>query len=134
MEEVNCSKCYRHFPKDHFIPDKRYKRGCGSYCKECRSNAASKNPAQARKRNEYNHYKRYGLTKEDYDAMYADQGGVCAICESSEKLVIDHCHKTGNVRGLLCTLCNVMLGQARDNKKVLIAAVSYLMQADFAEK
>ena len=41
-----------------------------------------------------------------YDAMYFDQDGTCLICEEKEATDIDHCHKTGQVRGLLCRGCN----------------------------
>ena len=43
----------------------------------------------------------YGINTEKYDAMAEEQGGTCAICNKEEKLVVDHCHDTGRVRGLL---------------------------------
>ena len=67
-----------------------------------------------------NRYKRlYGITVEDYDAMLEAQNGGCGICENALKdrsghrkyFAVDHCHVTGAVRGLLCTACNVLLGQ-----------------------
>jgi hypothetical protein len=57
---------------------------------------------------------KYGITLEQYNLMLSDQGGTCAICgvPPGEKraLAVDHCHKTGRVRALLCASCNVRLG------------------------
>jgi hypothetical protein len=56
----------------------------------------------------------YGITQYDYDMLLAAQNGVCRICEKTQRKVknfhVDHCHKTGRVRGLLCTRCNMALG------------------------
>lgn len=58
--------------------------------------------------------KRYGLSVEQWDALNAAQNGACAICErvpaQARNFHVDHCHKTGRVRGLLCAQCNVALG------------------------
>jgi hypothetical protein len=58
----------------------------------------------------------YGITVEDYDAMFVAQRGVCAICDQPFKgrLHVDHDHKTGRVRGLLCLRCNVLLAHLED--------------------
>ena len=61
----------------------------------------------------------YGITLEQYAEMEAKQGGLCAICKQPEtqerkgvkyRLAVDHCHKTGKVRGLLCFKCNSAMG------------------------
>ena len=75
--------------------------------------------------------KAYGMTVEAFDAMFAAQNGVCAICEgdnSASKVNwhVDHCHANGHVRGILCHHCNVMLGMASDNPSTLSAAIAYL--------
>ena len=75
---------------------------------------------------------KYGLTPEDYERILVSQNGRCAICNiEAEKsfrsqLNVDHDHKTGVVRGMLCLSCNNMLGLARDNKDILRAAIRYL--------
>lgn len=73
--------------------------------------------------------KRFGITWEEYEKMFEEQEGVCALCKGSEKdrmLSVDHCHVTGRVRGLLCGNCNRALGLLKDNKEVLIKAVEYV--------
>lgn len=74
----------------------------------------------------------YGITSEEYDAIYAAQGGKCAICQRAtgarKKLSVDHDHATGEVRGLLCTPCNRdVLGHLRDSVMALLRAVRYLL-------
>ena len=72
---------------------------------------------------------RRGITLEQYDQMLAAQKGLCAICEEPPdhaRLFIDHCHKTGKVRGLLCSVCNRGLGHFRDRVDLFLSAVSYL--------
>lgn len=76
--------------------------------------------------------RKYGVDAARYDAMLAAQGGRCAICRSDTPggrftcFHVDHCHKTGKVRGLLCNACNHVLGCARDQVEVLQAAAAYL--------
>lgn len=77
----------------------------------------------------------YGITLDDYEAMLEEQGGRCAICGSEgftmaahhkAKLVVDHCHKTGKVRGLLCHNCNRALGLFKDSRDSLMKAIDYI--------
>lgn len=81
--------------------------------------------------------KRYGITADQYRSMWDAQGGCCAICGNPEKtmdprfkgirrLAVDHCHKTGKVRGLLCYLCNNGMGKLGEDPRVLRAAADYL--------
>lgn len=71
----------------------------------------------------------YGITPEDYDRMYADQGGRCDICwQPDESLHVDHDHVTGRVRALLCGKCNRMIGLANEDPAILGRAVSYLQR------
>lgn len=76
--------------------------------------------------------RRYGITYAERDAMLSAQGGVCAICaadnpqKGGQDWAVDHCHSTGNVRGILCHPCNVALGLMRDNVTTLSNAIDYL--------
>ena len=74
----------------------------------------------------------YGLEPGEYDCMVGSQGGVCAICERvpARGLVVDHDHDTGRVRGLLCSQCNLAMGQFGDDPERLEAARNYLMELD----
>ena len=72
----------------------------------------------------------FGITVEQYNEMFEQQNGVCAICKQScityRMLAVDHCHITGHVRGLLCSRCNIGLGQFCDNIDYLNSAIEYL--------
>ena len=71
----------------------------------------------------------YGLTPQTYASLWAKQGGVCNICggdNTRRALAVDHCHKTGAVRGLLCDDCNRLLGCAKDRIATLLRAAQYL--------
>lgn len=73
--------------------------------------------------------RQYGLTIERYDGMLVAQGGVCAICGNPPKkrrLCVDHDHKTGKVRGLLCFRCNYGLSWFRDKPELFDTAAGYL--------
>ena len=73
---------------------------------------------------------RYSITPQDYDAMLAAQGGLCAICRQaptkSVPLCVDHCHNSKKVRGLLCSRCNAGLGHFLDRPALLLKAANYL--------
>jgi uncharacterized protein affecting Mg2+/Co2+ transport len=77
----------------------------------------------------------YGITVEQYNAMEVQQGGVCAICKQPEtqerngvkyRLAVDHCHKTGKVRGLLCFKCNSAMGSFEKRDVPLANVEKYL--------
>ena len=74
------------------------------------------------------------VVDDEYDRLFAQQNGCCAICHSSaegRRLVVDHDHKTGKIRGLLCLGCNVGIGHLRDDVTILESAINYL-KADIA--
>ena len=77
-----------------------------------------------------NNVRRYGITVEDFQRMYDEQGGVCAICHrldpSGRRLCIDHCHDTGKIRGLLCCVCNIAISSLETDADWAIKALQYL--------
>jgi hypothetical protein len=78
--------------------------------------------------------KQYGITLEEYNNMLEAQDYKCAICGNEDevegrRLAIDHCHSTGDVRGLLCGKCNRGLGLFYDNQELLNKAIQYLKQS-----
>lgn len=82
------------------------------------------NPDYAAERNRFYNY---GMLAGEYDALVEEQEHRCAICGAlDEKLVVDHCHDSGRVRGLLCDRCNVGIGCMGDNMERLMRAADYL--------
>lgn len=79
---------------------------------------------------------RYGVTIEQYEAMYRAQNGACAICHrqniSGRRLAVDHHHATGKIRGLLCSRCNTGIGQFNEAPQIMAAAINYLRMSDAA--
>lgn len=133
-----CPRCKNVLPREAFS---RRKNGfTESYCRPCHleySRIRTKKYFQAhpelkarwKTSNRKTKLKRFGLTLEAFNAMVEAQGGKCAICNrlpSRENLDIDHCHKTGKVRGLLCSGCNRAIGYMSDDPVRLIAAANYL--------
>ena len=118
----NCSKDFQpNAPSEHYCSDECKDRGW---------------------RNSY--FKRiYGITASDYEKMYADQDGKCAICKGEGfvmathhriRLVVDHCHESGVIRGLLCHNCNRALGLLKDDVSRLETAIEYLKVQRLSER
>jgi hypothetical protein len=87
-------------------------------------------PAQAKTKDAYLR-KHYNLSLADYNKLREYQNYACAICKKSELIfkngmAVDHNHKTGEVRGLLCWKCNKALGRFEDNDELVISAADYL--------
>lgn len=72
----------------------------------------------------------YGITLEQYKTKEAEQGGRCGLCgqipETDRRLHVDHDHRTGKLRDLLCHHCNLLLGNAQDSTERLRLAIAYL--------
>jgi len=123
-ETYRCNKCKIEKP----ISDYHWKHGHRT-CKEC----GKKKLDKTKIRNGHL-LKTYGINLEDYDKMLADQNDRCAIClgldpkaaKRANKFVVDHCHSTGAVRGLLCHACNRALGNFGDSIETLENAILYL--------
>ena len=71
---------------------------------------------------------KYNITIYDYKTMLLAQNNKCAICSETDKLCVDHCHKTGKVRGLLCKKCNSGLGYFKDSIEFMSKAIEYLKE------
>ena len=102
-------------------------------CDSCR--AEDRRANYCPEKNRESMYKRkYGVTVSWYDETLAAQGFGCKICGSSEsrapnkseRFVVDHCHTTGKVRGLLCSPCNIALGMIGDDPAIAIMLSEYL--------
>lgn len=117
-ETKKCRGCDEVKHISNFTKSKNSKSGYNNLCKEC-----------ARKRTIY---LKYNVTTQDIENMLELQKGKCIICEkiidgiNTKGAFIDHDHKTGKVRGLLCRECNLLLGLAFDNTDILSNAIDYL--------
>ncbi len=137
-----CPKCKRILPATpvYFYRRKKAKFGLDSYCKEClRIYYTLRNIK-----------KRYSISKNQFDQMVKKQKSSCAICgvkfanlfhpHNKESFTyhasaprVDHNHKTGLIRGLLCDRCNLLIGEAHENTMVLVNAIKYLRK-NFRQK
>lgn len=113
---IKCLSCHK-----LFLPNRSDKK----YCKDSCVGRAGKLK------------RRYNVTPAEIYAIYKKQEGKCAICEAKGDIwelgfktkapfCIDHDHKSGKVRGLLCSHCNKGLGMFRDNRKTMVNAIKYL--------
>ena len=99
-------------------------------CKPCLARKKreyyKKNPDKARRRNLLTYY---GITVEQYDEMISAQNNCCAVClKQTDDLHVDHDHKTGKVRELLCINCNLALGHVQDNIERIIQLQHYVIK------
>lgn len=122
-EIKTCKNCKKEKLRNDFYLSPQNKDGLSYWCKTC---VASSNLMQ-----------RYGLSKNSQTKILEKQNNVCAICLQPEtakhlgkltSLAVDHNHKTGEVRGLLCTGCNKALGFFKDDIALLQEAIRYLQK------
>ncbi|MEV6294047.1 endonuclease VII domain-containing protein [Streptomyces sp. NPDC051896] len=111
-----CRMCGEVKPHSEWHRNATASDGLSTRCKACR---AAEGRAHHLKRN-------YGLTETERDAMVASQYGLCAICLAAPPAHVDHCHKTGRVRGVLCFNCNSAIGKLRDDPGAARRAAAYL--------
>ena len=127
-----------------FVQGSKCKYGRTNLCKVCRATKKRETYTPKNGTLKLNHnythrdrylYKKYKIREKDYDRMFAEQDGTCKICRCTTKserngyhkrLAVDHCHTTGEVRGLLCVKCNVGIGYFDDDIDVLKNAIKYL--------
>lgn len=117
----------REYFKKRRATDPAFKARQAESRKRYRERLKASGVMQARKLEEHRRYT-YGVKAEDYEKMLSRQNGCCAVCgdKSNKPLVIDHCHTSGAVRGLLCGNCNTGIGMFRDDAALLQKAISYL--------
>jgi Recombination endonuclease VII/Homeodomain-like domain len=140
--ELECRLCVEMKPVDDFYPHSTIARGRQYWCKACTAQKRRERasvPTDPKVTRKYK-LKSYGITQEDYDAMYERQNGCCAICGDAKErwepgaglkgrqrfLVVDHDHQTSRVRALLCWNCNCGLGHFRENPAIMHAAIRYI--------
>jgi DNA-directed RNA polymerase subunit RPC12/RpoP len=133
-----CKFCRSELAREYFK-----KPGVKERQRECRKALIKSSPekyiakrrANREKALEYKLMRDWGLSIEDYNSILKSQNGVCAICGKPEtwkqkgeikRLVVDHDHTTGKVRGLLCHRCNLGVGTFNDNVAFLKNVIEYL--------
>lgn len=100
---------------------------------EQRIYAATYHPAHKKERKNCELKKAYGISLEQFNRMYEKQHGLCAICNKEiegKSCHTDHCHETGQVRGLLCSKCNRGIGNFNDNSSLLKRAADYIQGSE----
>lgn len=121
--ERRCGKCGEIKPLDEFYKNQYRCKPCHkAYYKEW-------NKANEAKRHSYHTRRRYGVDQTEYNRMFEEQGGRCKICNQEQpekRLAVDHCHRTGKVRSLLCDPCNKAIGLLKDNPSLLRSAANYV--------
>lgn len=144
-----CGSCKQLLPVDQFYKQSNSRDGLHAHCAACSSAKARRyyedhresQKEKARERNKHHEVKaskrnrnlkvNYGITADEYQALFEVQGGCCAICGVHQsslkyKLYVDHNHKNGEVRGLLCKHCNSAIGLMNDDPQRLTEAIRYL--------
>lgn len=124
-----CCHCKEERPVSDFTKRLRNRDGLRSRCKYC--DRASEKAYRLENPNSSRLAKVrqvYGLNADEYIQLLTEHDNKCRICKSDKRLGVDHCHKTGKVRGILCTRCNTGLGMFGDNINSLINSIEYLKE------
>ena len=137
-----CNICNQSKPLTEFYQTVRNGSPYGYHgkCKSCYVKRQQENYDPIKKRDE-NLKRVYGIGIEEYNTLLEKQNNRCAICESTDPkgrksgrgggvdvFYVDHDHKTGNVRGLLCNICNRTMGYIGENSNVLEEMINYLQK------
>lgn len=134
--DKTCRVCLEIKSLEEFYRKNSSKDGRESSCKSCRRkqmSAADKKRYQSAVRRNNHLMRTYLINQSIYEHLLLMQGGHCALCPATvsgrkydQHLIVDHDHEAGDVRGLVCHHCNIMLGGAKDNIATLQNAISYL--------
>jgi Recombination endonuclease VII len=107
-----CMKCKEVKPSTEFSRNKSTGTGFHFYCKPCHSRQRRESLARnyGGSQRHYHLKQRYGIGAAEVDELIRQQGGFCAVCGVREAKQVDHDHTTGEVRGIVCLLCNAAMG------------------------
>jgi len=132
-----CTKCGIEKPLSEYYKDRSRKSGIRNSCKTCDKLKShvwrQEDKSRTRKCwRDSKLKKKYNITEAQYQEMKLEQNNKCGICKEElgfgHLSAIDHCHKTGKVRALLCRNCNLGLGHFKDSIDVLKSALKYLQK------
>jgi hypothetical protein len=122
-----CNRCGESKPLSEFVKQSKAKGGVGAYCLPCwRVYIQQWDAANPVKRRRSHIRSRYGITPEQRSELLEGQDGLCAACYEEPATDIDHDHRTGQVRGLLCRDCNLALGHLKDDPERIALLAAYL--------
>jgi len=126
-----CNYCKLEKDINEFHKKSTNKNGYSLRCKECKKLSSVKYYENNKyKIKEYQLKYNYGLTKEQYEQMLITQDGKCAICNkifnNKKAMHVDHNHKTGKIRQLLCQHCNTAIAFLNEDISILSRAIDYL--------
>lgn len=133
-----CSKCSERKPLSDYDKHTQTANGYRPDCKTCRQNRLNSSTGHKDRARRDSLRRNYNISLEEYNQLLEAQGGGCAICgkrpeQQKTNLAVDHDHKTGTVRGILCTSCNLRLvGKFRDGA-LFRSAADYLDAPPFRE-
>lgn len=127
-----CTKCKSFKDLKFFKNDETRKDGYYPQCYECFL-LYHKSPEGKLTSRRYRLKTRFGITIRQYNEMLQEQNNSCALCKIDQSqlkrnLSVDHCHKTGKIRGLLCMECNTGIGKFKDSIELLEETIKYLKQ------
>ena len=125
--QKHCGRCGRLKSFEDFPRNRNSRDGRHCYCKECHN--AQVRESKLRLHGNSRHYhlsQKYGIGEERVRQLIEDQGGACKICRERPADQVDHDHRTGRVRGILCGGCNAGLGQFGEDVDVIRRAIAYL--------
>lgn len=120
--EKDPEKARKWYKKD---PEAVKKKQREEYWKDPEKARRENRESRARNPGYWVRYK-YKMSLEEWDERILNQGGMCAICEESTKLCVDHDHVSGVIRGLLCRSCNIALGKFKESSKIVCLAAEYM--------
>jgi len=134
---IYCKKCKDYFPEDHFNKFKYNEvRGIPYTCKNNKRKGGKYESINKYEIDSYEYSRdmalrrMYGTSLEEFNKLLFNQNNCCKICNKeyteNKKFVIDHCHNTGKIRGILCNECNAAIGRLLDNSNLLKLAKEYL--------
>jgi hypothetical protein len=121
-DHKTCARCKEEKSVDCFRKNKGVKDGLDGWCKSCTKDRSLE--------------RRYNSSLEEYQNLLNLQNYKCAICDTDKPggptnmFVVDHCHKTGKIRGLLCNHCNTGIGKLHDSPVLLRKAAEYIENSE----
>ncbi len=130
----SCGLVKNETTRDKFGFSKHRKGGFSAYCKNCTNKNSRKNYQKPHRKlyRKYHHLKKtYSLSYLDYTKMLVQQDFKCKACgkyDKTQDLSVDHCHDTGNIRGLLCIRCNLISGAGKKHIERIECILSYLKE------